>query len=101
MQMKSALIKGTGECRGVVLQMGSINVVEDFLPFVLGNSDIILGVHWLENLGSVMTNWKLREMKFKVGRKTVLIKGDPSFEHSHVSLKAIMKTLKKEGGGYC
>lgn len=92
-------IKGTGECRGVVLQLGALEIVEDFLSFSLGNSDVILGVQWLEKLGSVTTNWKLQEMKFKVGKETVILKGDPSLEHSKVSLKAMMRTIKKEGRG--
>lgn len=46
-------IKGTGECRGVVLQMGNIDVVKDFLPFALGNSDYsrgtVVGKAWISD----------------------------------------------------
>lgn len=92
-------IKGTGECKGVVLQLRAVEIVEDFLPFSLGNSDVILGVQWLEKLGSVTTNWKLQEMKFKVGKENVILKGDPSLEHTKVSLKAMRRTIKREGRG--
>lgn len=71
-------IQGTWECKGLLLQLEGVDVVEDFLPFELGNSDMILGVQWLEKLGSVTTNWKSQVMKFNVGRKTVMLKGDPT-----------------------
>lgn len=70
-----------------------------FLPFQLGNSDVILGVQWLEKLGTVITNWKLQTMKFQVNGKTVTLKGDPSLTRSKISLKAMIKTIRKEGGG--
>lgn len=51
-------VQGEGECKSVVLQLAGITIVEDFLPLSLGNSDIILGVQWLEKLGTISTNWK-------------------------------------------
>lgn len=37
-------VQGTGECKSVLLRLDGVDVVEDFLPFELGNSDVILGV---------------------------------------------------------
>lgn len=52
-------VKGKGVCRKVMLELeGGIGVEDDFLPLELGNSDVILGVQWLEKLGVVTTNWK-------------------------------------------
>lgn len=92
-------VKGEGECHGIVLQLADIDVIETFLPFPLGNCDVILGVQWLEKLGTVTTNWKIQEMRFKVGKKSVVVKGDPSLEHTQISLKAMMRTIRKAGGG--
>lgn len=61
-------VKGNGECRNVLLQLGYLDIIEDFLPFRLGNSDIILRVQWLEKLGSVTTNWKSQQMNLRWGR---------------------------------
>ena len=44
------IMKGEGACKGVMLTMQDIAVVEDFLPFELGSSDVILGMKWLESL---------------------------------------------------
>lgn len=93
-------VKGAGICKGVLLQLpGGLVVEEDFLPLGLGNSDVILRVQWLETLGTVVSNWKTQEMAFEMRGNKYKLKGDPSLARSKVSLKAIMKTLRKEGGG--
>lgn len=92
-------ITGFGECKGVRVQLDGVDVVEDFLPFNLGNSDVLFGVQWLEKLGAVTTNWKSQKMSFRVGRETVVLRGDPTLTHTHISLKAMIKTVRKTGGG--
>lgn len=39
-----------------MLSLGSITIVQDFLPIALGTTDVILGVKWLETLGDVTSN---------------------------------------------
>lgn len=60
-------VKGEGVCRGVIVTLQEIEVVEDFLPLELGNSDMILGIKWLETLGVMTVNWKNLSMKFTLG----------------------------------
>ncbi|XP_074347660.1 uncharacterized protein LOC141686530 [Apium graveolens] len=91
---------GEGECNRVMVHLPTITVVEDFLPLDLGNSDVILGVAWLEKLGTVITNWKTQTLKFMVGGEQVTVQGDPSLGRSLISLKAMLKTLKKEEKGF-
>lgn len=94
-------VKGEGMCKGVVIQLdGGVEVEEDFLPLKLGSSDIILGIQWLEKLGMVLTNWKTQVMKFEVKGEPVTLVGDPTLVKSQVSLKAMLKGIKKQGGGY-
>lgn len=45
-----------GECKSVVVRVQGITVVEDVLPLQLGNSDMILGLKWLEKLGNMTVN---------------------------------------------
>ncbi|XP_056699529.1 uncharacterized protein [Spinacia oleracea] len=93
-------VKGTGICKQVKLKLNSqIVIEEDFLPLELGNSDVILGIQWLEKLGSVVTNWKTQTMRYQLGGSTVTLQGDPSLAKSKISLKAMLKVIRKEGGG--
>lgn len=55
----------------VQVQFEGVEICEDFFPLQLGKSDLILGVQWLEKLGTMITNWKLLTMKFQVDGKTV------------------------------
>lgn len=93
-------VQGEGECKAVILHLAGITIIESYLPLQLGNSDVILGVQWLEKLGTMTTNWKTQTMKFRLGDTTVTLKGDPSLGRSKISLKAMMRTLRKEGGGF-
>ncbi|XP_074323394.1 uncharacterized protein LOC141660315 [Apium graveolens] len=95
-------ICGKGLCRGVSLQLeGTVEVRDDFLPLELGNSDVILGVQWLETLGNVVSNWKTQVMQYEADGKTVTLVGDPALVHSEISLKAMLKTILEERGGIC
>lgn len=75
-------VMGTGICKSVVLEVQGVVIVENFLPLDLGNSDLILGIQWLEKLG------------------TMTLKGDASLGRSGISLKAMLRSLRKEGHGF-
>lgn len=77
-----------------------VEIKADMLPLELGNSDIILGVQWLETLGTVVSNWKTQLMQFVRDGRTVTLKGDMSLVRSQISLKAMLKALQKEKEGY-
>lgn len=53
------LVHNKGEYKSVILEMQGLTIIEDFLPIALGNSDLILGLQWLEKLGTMTANWKL------------------------------------------
>ncbi|XP_042758298.1 uncharacterized protein LOC122198198 [Lactuca sativa] len=91
--------KGTGVCKGVLLHLKELDIKEDFLPLRLGSSDVILGMQWLETLGMTKTNWKEQTMEFDIGGRKARIEGDKSLGKSLISLKAMTKTLGKEGNG--
>lgn len=63
-------------CRGVILTLADLTIVEDFLPLSLGSADVILGIQWLMTLGKVQCDWRLSEMEFKLGDWLVQLKGD-------------------------
>lgn len=77
-----------------------VEITVDLLPLELGHSDIILGVRWLETPGTVVTNWKTQVMQFEVEWRTITLVGDTSLVRSKISLKAMLRTLRKEKKGY-
>ncbi|KAL4558953.1 hypothetical protein LXL04_031079 [Taraxacum kok-saghyz] len=91
--------EGRGVCQGVLLQLAEIDVVDEFLPLCLGSSDVILGMKWLETLGTTQTNWKDQTMIFEVGSKQVKLKGDPSLRRSMITVKAMERELRREKQG--
>lgn len=61
---------------------------------------LFLGVQWLEKLGTVSTNWKTQTLKLLLGGKSITLKGDPSLGRSMISLKSMLRTIRKGGEGY-
>ncbi|XP_021775488.1 uncharacterized protein LOC110739329 [Chenopodium quinoa] len=96
----SESVKGDGECRGVTPHLQGLTVVEDFLTLTLGNADVILGIQWLEKLGTIATNWKPQLMKFDLGGARVTLQEDSSLGRTGISLKAMIWTLSKEGTSF-
>ena len=90
---------GEGMCKGIDLHLQGVEIVDDFLPLSLGNSNVILGIQWLETLGMTLTNWQQQVMKFQMGNKTMTLCGDPSLGKTMVSRKTMIKTLRHEGKG--
>nr|KAJ0228165.1 hypothetical protein LSAT_V11C100046520 [Lactuca sativa] len=93
-------VTGRGNCQGVLIHIQGLDIREDFLPLTLGNSDVILGIQWLEKLGAVTTNWKTQVMKFQIEGHGVTLRGDPSLERAKISLKTMIRTIGSVGGGY-
>lgn len=88
-------VQGVRECKSVVLELQGIVIVENFLSLPLGNSDLILGIQWLEKPGTMTTNWKIQTLKFQTGKEMVTLKGDPSLGRSGISLKAMLRNIQK------
>ena len=88
-----------GVCKGVVLQLQGITIVEDFLPLPLGSTDVILGLKWLATLGETRDDWRKLTMSFELGGKTVIFQGDPSLIKARFSLKTMIKELQQEKMG--
>lgn len=74
--------------------------MEDFLPLQLISSDVILKMQWLRTLGGMQTNWEELTIRFKIGDIAVTMRGDPSLSKTQISLKAIMKSIQLQGGGF-
>lgn len=49
-------IMGQGVCRRVTVAVQGVMITQDFFPFELGGTDMVLGVQWLVTLGKVDAN---------------------------------------------
>lgn len=47
-------VRGKGMCKGIHLSLPGMEVIEDFLPLDLSNSNVILGMQWLSSMDNVM-----------------------------------------------
>lgn len=68
-----SLVRGVGICKGIVVALPNIEIVDDFLPLTLGCTDLILGIKWLGTLGKMQVHWGLLIMKFKVDGNSVTL----------------------------
>lgn len=92
-------VQTTGVCRGVLLTIAKLAIIQEFLPLPLGSADVILGVTWLETLGKIQFDFQLLEMDLWIGDWLVHLCGDRSLVKSQISLKSMMKSFAKEDQG--
>ncbi|XP_028552383.1 uncharacterized protein LOC114580110 [Dendrobium catenatum] len=89
-----------GRCSGVTLSIQGEDITQDFLVLELGNTDVILGIQWLQTLGEMKVNWKTLMLEYGEGEHRVTLHGDPKLCRSKVALKTILKSLRSEGEGF-
>ncbi|VFQ67522.1 unnamed protein product, partial [Cuscuta campestris] len=44
-------------CKAVKLQLPGLSITQDFYPFSLSGSDLVLGIKWLASLNTIQANW--------------------------------------------
>lgn len=93
-------VQTTDICKGVVLNLPNLTIINDLFPLSLGSTNVILGVQWLMTLGRLECDWGTSEMEFQVGEWSLLLQGDRSLVKSQISLKSMMKHVKGEGREY-
>lgn len=62
-----ATVRGKGICRGVVLTIGKLTIVENFLPLELGDVEVVLGMQWLRTLGTTKVDGRALTMNYRQG----------------------------------
>ncbi|WVZ17654.1 hypothetical protein V8G54_010636 [Vigna mungo] len=83
--------KISGCCKRVILELGSIEIVENFYLFKVEGVDVILGIEWLKKLGEVTVDWGKLTMVYRQGGKKITLRGDPTLEHKVVGPEAFLK----------
>ncbi|GJY46092.1 transposon ty3-I gag-pol polyprotein [Tanacetum coccineum] len=92
--------KSQGICKGVLVTFPEMQIIDNFFPFELGSTDVILGIKWLETLEDMSVNWKKLTMSFGEGTNRAMIQGDPSLFRTMVSYKSISRSLRHEQEGF-
>ena len=90
---------GDGIYAKLRLTLQGIEICDRFFALELGSLDIILGVQWLEKLGTVTVKWKNQIMRFLWEGQPVTLMGDASLQCSKIPLKTMVKTLRAEKHG--
>lgn len=88
---------GDGICKNVKILVQGFEIFDDFFSLELGSLDVILGVQWLEKLGTVMVNWRAQTMCFEWNERELILQGDPSLRYSRISLKATVQWFEQPG----
>lgn len=52
-------VKGKRVCKGVMLTIGKMMIVEYFLPLELGDVKVVLGMQWLRTIDVTEVDWRV------------------------------------------
>ncbi|CAA6664872.1 unnamed protein product [Spirodela intermedia] len=70
---------GAAICKAIPLHAQGVLIIQDFLPLELSGTYVILGIQWLRTLRWILTNYKKFIMRFMMGGKIHIFKGDLIF----------------------
>lgn len=93
-------VRSQGICQGVVLRLSEIIIEDDFLPLELGSIDVILGMQWLQKMGTMKVNWRSLSMTLESDGQIVEIKGNPALTRAELSLKMMTQSWEEEDQGF-
>lgn len=79
------VITSSGKCTDVTLNVQRTEIVEEFLLFDLGMTNVVLGYSWLITLGEMRVNWGTHRLRFKVQDQWIILLGDPALVRAQIS----------------
>eukprot|EP00253_Pinus_taeda_P034224 PITA_34224 len=68
-------INCSGKCQNVKLSMGEYVLTSPMLSIPMGGADVVLGVQWLQSLGTIAFNFQELFIKFSMEGKEVELRG--------------------------
>jgi hypothetical protein len=93
-------IKNVGKCHKVKLQIQDFNLESEFYTVPLGGVDVVLGVQWLQTLGTYSINHQENFIKFKWQGKTYKLYGFQPPQTQVVSSQPMEKLIRKGATAY-
>jgi len=89
-------INCSGKCHNIKLSIGEYVLNSPMLSIPMGGADVVLGVQWLQSLGTISFNFQEIFMIFSVDGKEVELRGIAGKPGKIISSNSMRKLLKKE-----
>lgn len=76
-------------CERVTITLQNIVLTEDLFVLSIGGTNVVLGMQWLEKLGSVTMDHRSLTMEFEFRERKVWLQGDPHLADSEISASGL------------
>eukprot|EP00253_Pinus_taeda_P026505 PITA_26505 len=97
--INGGMINFSGKCHNINLSMGEYVLTSPMLSIPMEGVDVLLGVQWLQPLGTTAFNFQELFMKFSMEGKEVELRGIAGKPRKIISSNGMTKLLKKEQRG--
>jgi hypothetical protein len=88
-------INCSGKCNNINLTMGEYVMNSPMIAIPMGGADVVLGIQWLQSLGTVAFNFQELFMKFLLEGKEIELRGITGKPGKVISSNGMKKLLKK------
>jgi transposase InsO family protein len=88
-------INCSGKCNKINLTMGEYVMNSPMIAIPMGGADVVLGIQWLQSLGTVAFNFQELFMKFSLEGKEIELRGITGKPGKVISSNGMTKLLKK------
>jgi hypothetical protein len=88
-------INCSGKCHSIKLNMGEYLLDSPMISIQMGGVDVVLGVQWLQSLGTMALNFQDLFMRFSLEGKEIELRGIQGKPSKVISSNSMTKLLKK------
>jgi hypothetical protein len=88
-----------GKCNKINLTMGEFVMNSPMISIPMGGADVVLGIQWLQSLGTMSFNFQELFMKFSLEGKEIELRGITRKPSKVISSNGMTKLLKKRHQG--
>jgi hypothetical protein len=85
----------SGKCNKINLTMGKYVMNSPMISIPMGGVDVVLGIQWLQSLGTLAFNFQELFMKFSLEGKEIELRGITGKPNKVISSNGMTKLLKK------
>ncbi|XP_028780228.1 uncharacterized protein LOC114736538 [Neltuma alba] len=79
-------------CSALEVKISDLIIQQDFFPFSLGGTDLVLGIKWLASLNTIQANWNEMFMIFWLNGRKYKLQGVTSKPRTEVQLQSLLLT---------